>query len=385
MFERSLKTRLAIGLILVVLGVAVVPIGASAQGRPIEPVPEGADNAIFYFNQRFIPQVAQSYTLSTPFTLGSVSFYPRAVTQITPAYFTTPQEARHTLERFVTEYPLVSTDAVLTVWRSSTTGDLGTMFDLGSGFTKVATVSTTFNLRVGSANTITLGNTVVLSPGTYVVVLGMRFADPTILTLHLAGRESGNNTRGGTRQEFESDCNYTRSQDLYTSGRAYQGRGVLPFTDSWDNYVGFGSLFVEHQAKIQECIAIGRFDTPFNPGDLKIDLNPPGYQPGRESSQRKGSTSKAPNPPMIGSLKPTAAGVIASVKSRKDLVGAVHVVLAFPTGRSSQVVSRCVIPEGGRSCVLQGLRRKTTYFVTAGVQFNGADFLSPNRKSVRTR
>lgn len=358
---------------------------AMAQGKPIEPVPNGSDNAIFYFNQRFIPEVAQSYTLDEPFTLSSVSFYPRLITQITPAYFNTPQEARHTLERSVTSYPPVGTDAVLTVWKSSMTGDLGTSFNLDAGFTKVASQSSRFNLQLGSVTTLSLDDPVTLQPGTYVVVLGMRFADPTILTLHLAGRESGNNTRGGTLQQFESDCNYKRSQDLYTEGRAYQGRGTLPYTDSWDNYVGFGPMFVEHQAKIQECIAIGRFDTPFNPGDLKMDLNPPGYKPGKESPQKKGARVTKPDPPMIGGLKSSTTSVVASVKHRKDLAGFVQVMNAFATARSAKAVSRCVIPVGARTCVLDGLKRNTTYFVTAGVIFDGVDFLSPHRKPVRTR
>lgn len=396
--SRSRNRRSSIAVLAAIVTVAsALSIGTSASARQpgnIEAVPEGQDNAIFYFNQRFIPEVAQSFTLDSQTTVEALTFYPAAVTRIERTYFDVPENERHSQERFVTQYTPTATDAVLTVWKSPTTGDLGTQFDIRNGFSKVAQVDTSFTLNVGKPTTIKFASPLSLDPGTYVVVLGMRFADPHILTLHLSGRESGNNTRGGTRQQYESDCNYTRSADSYPAGRAYYGTGSIPFTGTWDNYVGYGTTFLEHQAKIQECIAIGRFDTPFNPGDLKFTLvtpsakNPQASKPSQTNvSNAQPVSGPAPTtPPTLRKVTSKAGALAVSITPSKDTRALTNVVIAFTTPDKEGQAGRCTMRPGKRTCTIKGLASGRTYYLTAGAQWGGLDVaLGPNRVNARTR
>lgn len=372
------------------LNIGLIPNAPANDSGAIHPVPQGSLNALFYFNQRFIPEVAQSYSLDEATTITAMSFNPHAITWVDLSYFATPESQRHSMEMFKTAYTPIPTRATVTVWRSEI-GDPGPRFDTGSGaFTMIARQDAAFDITLGSPRFITFDPPLRLSPGHYVVVLGMRFADANILTLHLGGRESGNSQMAGPLGDRFSECAYTRSSDLYPAGRAYKGTGgSTPYTGAADNYVGFGSVFVEHKAKVQECITVGKFDDIFNSGDLDMSLyrRTSTASPSTQVAAKPSVGSAPRTPPRLVRAWSTRAGSAqVEIRPSKETRTYPQVAIAFSTPSGATEVARCEVPQGRSTCTMAGIRPKSTVYVTVGARWNDSDqALAPRRTAVRVR
>lgn len=219
----------------------------------------------FQFNPRYIPDAAQSFILDKPASLSSVSFWLKAVTFITPAQF----EGEHT-ERI--EYSgTVAISITTSIWKRTDDSALGATFDLSTGFTKLAETTSTDPIEIGAAgHLMTFPSAVDLPSGEYLVRFSWGREDPSILTLWIGGRQTGNHTMGGPLHDMVSNCDYTPSEDRYPRGRAYKNGSSGSI--SWTEFGTRSLEFVGALAKVPECVVVGSYVDIFNEGDLDIEI-----------------------------------------------------------------------------------------------------------------
>lgn len=360
--ERCLK--ITSGAFTLLIGLSLSSGAYAAEGSDLSPVPMGSATATFYFNQRFIPQIGQTYTLRSSRVIDSVIFQPTAVTVVdNTRYFTASESERHALEFWQSSYPGLETQGRLIIWRSNDGGQPGSRFTVAEGWTKISETPFAQPLEIGKPNQISLSAPLALSPGTYFVDLGMKLSDPKILSVHITGRESGNNTTAGTSGDRPSSCDYIRSTDSYPGGRAYRGTGQIPYTGAENNYVGFGSGFEEHKAKVQQCIKVGSFDDIFNPGDLAIDLIEAGgtTRPTQQAISSETPVVNAPQSATFGPINVKARGVSVRVDRRNSQS---VVVSAYRQTKGGAPEVRCTVSGKAKSCTLVGLKPATRYFLS---------------------
>jgi hypothetical protein len=254
------------------------PSGPSAPAGPPGPrafvdtasASTSGGSALFYWNPRYLREIGQTIVVEQPFSLAAVEMRPSALTRIDLSRITEeqwlnlPESSRGDYEVWTPEATDVRIRVTVHVWRVKSGSDPGTRIDVASALDLL--VAQRFNLSVdfgrraaGRETRMTLSEPLVLDPGRYLISFLLETDDPTILTVHVDGWQSGNNTRTQPRQQGpEGSCQYTRHPDVYPQGRAYI-RNTEPF-------------FLEHGAKVQECIRVGSYDDIFNPGDIRVRL-----------------------------------------------------------------------------------------------------------------
>lgn len=248
-----------------------VPAGPPGLRTFVDTAPgtTGGGSALFYWNPRYLREIGQTVLVDQPFSLAAVEMRPAALTRIDLSRITEeqwlnlPESSRGEYEVWTPEATGVRVRVTLHVWRVRTESDPGTMIDVPSALDLLAAqrfeLSVDFGQRPSRDTRMTLSEPLALNPGRYLVSFLLETDDPSILTVHVLGSQSGNNTRTQPRQQGpEGSCQYTRQPDIYPQGRAYI-RNTEPF-------------FFEHDAKVQECIQVGSYDDIFNPGDIQVRL-----------------------------------------------------------------------------------------------------------------
>jgi hypothetical protein len=102
--------------------VVAPPADLNESDRPTTPiqrlrvVPDGANNALFTMNQRFLPEIAQTFTLEQQVSLESLTLDPRCVTLVPLTYYSGPNQD-HSLEEFTCSYPEISTTVTTSIYK----------------------------------------------------------------------------------------------------------------------------------------------------------------------------------------------------------------------------------------------------------------------------
>jgi len=248
--------------------VVAPPDDLNESDRPTTPiqrlrvVPDGANNALFTMNQRFLPEIAQTFTLEQQVSLESLTLDPRCVTLVPLTYYSGPNQD-HSLEEFTCSYPEISTTVTTSIYKISNqfTG-LPSRF-LADELTRVSQVKSEQTLRLESPFTVNLDPQIRLEPGYYAVVFGFELTDPNVNTIWFGGHQHN--------EVPQPECVGDPSSDIYPSGSAYRGEPNNTYTGLADNYRGVANLFVMHTAKVQSCIVVGDYaGDVFANGDLNL-------------------------------------------------------------------------------------------------------------------
>lgn len=227
-------------------------------------VPEGGSNALFTMNQRFLPELAQTVTLTQPISLESLILDPRCITLVPLDYYSGPNQ-NHSLEQFTCNYPSIESTITTSIYKigDQFTGVESRLFI--SNLTPVYTAKSQQNIQLESPLTVRLDPAIRLDPGYYAVVFGFELTDPNINTIWFHGHQHVD----GPQPACVSD---PRS-DIYSTGSAYRGEPSTPYTGLADNFRGLSNLFILHTAKVQSCIVVGNYtDDIFANGDLNMKL-----------------------------------------------------------------------------------------------------------------
>ena len=211
------------------------------------------------------PQLAQWVQIDEELSINEVVFRVGAAEVATPGWWS--DNSRWDLVNYVDRGSL-AIQAHVALWKRAEPGDPPADFDLSSGFSLVAEASPTKPIQLGTV-TMKFPNTVSLTPGTYVLVIGFKTDDPDILMVFVDGQQSGNNRKDSNGQPTQ--CDYTPTQDAYPSGAAYI---TSPINNSLVRGVQapFGTAFTRDKAKVIECVEIGRYSDVYNQGDLIVAL-----------------------------------------------------------------------------------------------------------------
>lgn len=349
---------------LVAIGVGVALAAAALPGaaKADTPAPTmftvgaGGDlNAMFHLSPRYFPELAQSFQVSAPLSIADISFQVPGVTKVEPAWWTTPEAERHGLEASVFTGTVPVTSSRLRLWKAPVDGDIGLRFDLRNGFSPVAEVTQTTPLELGAWYTFVLPQPLTLEPGTYVATFWIDARSPNLVTVYVAGRESGNHTTAGLNHDGPMiSCDYTRSPDGYPEGRAYRTDGSpVPF--AVDSFTPPQATFVEHAAKVNECIQVGRFGDIWNEGDLAMRLRGPA----------------APVvPPAAALAKPTGIkvtpgrGSVTVTWTPNSATGVRHVATAARGALGATRTGSCSAPASRGRCTITGLAPGSRVFVS---------------------
>jgi hypothetical protein len=117
-----------------------------------------------------------------------------------------------------------------------------------------------------------------VTPGKYLVVVGLRFSDPRVFNLRFDGQENGNNTMGGFDHDHpvRPECaKYKMTKDAHPGGKAY--RPIADFRPTFPNWVApFATDFEVVLTKANmPCDMTGVYDPNeqiWNPGDLRMTM-----------------------------------------------------------------------------------------------------------------
>lgn len=258
---------------------------AATASRPITPA-ERADNnlhtlsasqvnTVFQVWPTFHPEIAQSLVVDRSMTVSDVTVWPEEAQFANPAFWSmgnSPQDQTW----YVKDATPIPATTTVSLYRADSLSDLGTSFSLASGFARVATATTTNPLRMTMPYSIAFPSPVALTSGRYVVVFSFSIPDSRLLDFRLSGRQSGNNTTIGENHDTPSDCVYTSAEDGYSQGRAYKGIGSglqsLPSPMVATATVGFGTSFVQQEAKVHDCSRVGVYHDVWNPGDIRVSF-----------------------------------------------------------------------------------------------------------------
>lgn len=252
-------------------GAPSAPAGPPALRTFVDTAPDGPGGgwALFYWNPRYLREIGQTVLVDQPFSLAAVEMRPAALTRIDLSRITEaqwlnlPESSRGEYEVWTPQATGVRIRVTVNVWRVSSGSDPGTRIDVPGALDLLAAqrfdLSVDFGRVPGRDTRMTLREPLALDPGRYLISFLLETDDPSILTVHVHGWQSGDNTRTQPKQQGpEGTCQYTRQPDIYPQGRAYI-RNTEP-------------SFLEHDAKVQECIQVGSYDDIFNPGDIRVRL-----------------------------------------------------------------------------------------------------------------
>ena len=227
-------------------------------------VPQGESNTLFVINQRFIPELGQSFMVDSPISVTDLVIKPQCVTRVPLEYYS-GQNQDHSLESFVCDADSFQADVTVSFLKISP--DF-----VGNPFTRRVSGMELVNRSV-HYETVSTGSDLIfefespvnLSTGFYMVTFGFVLNDPLVNTIWFQGKEY-------SPAELAS-CVTNPSSDAYPSGAVYRGSPENSYTGLSDNFRGFSDLFELHQAKVNSCIVVGNFSPPVTaPGDLVLDV-----------------------------------------------------------------------------------------------------------------
>ena len=241
------------------------------QARPSQPVgmpqklsivPEWGNNALFTMNQRFGPEIAQTFTFNEPVLLDSFTLDPRCITYVPIAYYT-GQNQNHALEEFKCKYPDIDVNLTTSIYKISDQFNGNPSRFRISGLTPIAKTTQNKKMVLESEFKVNLDPAVRLEPGHYAVTFGFQLSDPNVNTVWFGGHQHNEGPQPA--------CVTQPANDIYTFGSAYRGEPENSYTGLADNFRGFADLFVAHLAKVQSCIVVGNFTGDvFAPGDVNL-------------------------------------------------------------------------------------------------------------------
>ncbi len=227
-------------------------------------VPDGGSNALFTMNQRFLPEIAQTVTLTQPISLESLTLDPRCITLVPLEYYS-GQDQNHSLEQFTCNYPSIESTITTSIYKISDqfTGAESRLFI--SNLTPVYTAKSQQTIQLESPLTVRLDPAIRLDSGYYAFVFGFELTNPNINTVWFYGHQHNDGPQPACVSDPQSD--------IYSTGSAYRGEPSRPYTGLADNFRGFSNLFIMHTAKVQSCIVVGNYtDDVFAKGDLNLNL-----------------------------------------------------------------------------------------------------------------
>ena len=243
------------------------PVASETLSRPstITIVPDGRQNAQLVINQRFLPEIAQSFTINETISLESIAVSPSCITYV-PLNYYSGMDQDHSLESFPCNYPDFDTTVTLSLYKLNSTFNGNPSSFRISALPRVSVSTVSTKIKLGSDLSIPLDAPALLDPGFYVAVLGFVLTDPNINTVWFRAHQY--NTAPYPA------CVTNPQADVYEMGSAYRGEPSQPYTGLANNFRGTSDLFVMHQAKVQSCIVIGNFsDDVFAFGDLEMKLD----------------------------------------------------------------------------------------------------------------
>jgi hypothetical protein len=222
-------------------------------------------------------QIGQSFVFDRTMRLESLLFLVAGFTVVSDldVYNRTPEPMNHAMENYdySAEVPM---RLHLSLWRSPSTGPLLGDVETARDVQLVYTQTSDHTFVAGAPIEVSLARPVTVGSGNYLVALRLEatteWVRRRILTLWVAGQQSGNAVRGGYERTMERNCTYTRGDDIYPNGRAYKAAFVEPYSD-WQSAPSrtYQTLFTEHRAKVSQCIEPGVFADIFNDGDLVME------------------------------------------------------------------------------------------------------------------
>lgn len=304
------------------------------------------NNAMYHLSPRYFPELAQSFTLTKPTSVSEVRFSIPGVTRVQPEWWTTPEATRHPLEQSVFSGTVPLDGARMQLWKAPTDGDLGPSLDLRQGFTKVAETSQDQPLTLGSWYSFPVSPALDLAPGTYVTTLWLDKRDPSIVTIYVAGRQSGNHTETGlTHTGPPLDCAYERATDSNPTGRVYRTAG--PEIQFGPNiFTEPQPTFTEHAAKVNECIQVGRYGDIWNEGDVVMDLR------GEAVRAPAGvKVNSGPRSITVTWKKNSAPGVVYTATASRGSLGTIR-------------AGTCSAPASAGQCTIKNLKPGTRVYVS---------------------
>lgn len=211
------------------------------------------------------PQLAQWLQIDKDLSIKEVTFRVGAAEVATPGWWS--DKNRWDLVNYV-DRGFLAIQAHVALWKRAEPGEPPADFDLSSGFSLVAEANPTKPIQLGTV-TMNFPNTISLTPGTYVLVIGFKTDDPDVLMVFVDGQQSGNNRKDSNGEPTQ--CDYTPTPDSYPPGAAYI---TSPINNSLVRGVQapFGTAFTRDKAKVIECVEIGRYSDVYNQGDLIVAL-----------------------------------------------------------------------------------------------------------------
>lgn len=227
-------------------------------------VPEWGNNAFLTMNQRFSPEIAQTFTVSEPIQLEALVLDPRCITSVPLSYYS-GQNQDHSLEQFTCKSPDIETTVTTSIYRlGAEFAGTPSRFRIAES-TEVTKDVQTMALKLEKPFTLQISTPTRLDPGYYAVVFGFQLSDPTVNTIWFGAHQHNEGP--------QPPCVTEPVTDVYALGSAYRGEPETDYTGLADNFRGFSDLFVIHTAKVQSCIVAGNYGGDvFANGDLNLQL-----------------------------------------------------------------------------------------------------------------
>ena len=254
--------------------VSASPAGvASAAPKPrpavVTTVLERDFNAEFQVNPTFFPEVAQTMTLSQPIAVQDVEVGVNSM-----SYATSPAglAGSQTDVAYTQRHPGLPATVRAAIWRFDNGVVPEEAFDTRTGMTPIVSQTYSGPIPIGGTLTVRMPAVTTLAPGAYAVILSFADMDPSLVTLRLKGRQSGNERRGGVLQNEVKNCDYTPAADMYLGGRAFVGVGTPEVVGG---PLGWQPTFRVHQAKVADCVKLGEYVDIWNQGDIQVSLKSP--------------------------------------------------------------------------------------------------------------
>jgi hypothetical protein len=219
--------------------------------------------------------LAQSVVVDQPIEVHALQVRVLDMSTIPPGWWDLSDDERGKNLGWTDSATGIRGTVTIEIYRSAGDEVLGSPIDIAAQLELLGSTTTEMTFDVGSAvrpAELTLEQPVRMPAGRYLVALRLELDDTDIYALNVAGRQSGGNVMGGPAQDRPTDCVYEPAEDLYPEGRVY-GRsspqlGQPPGTEP----IEFEATFWAEQGKVEECVVLGRYDAPFNQGDLDLAL-----------------------------------------------------------------------------------------------------------------
>lgn len=227
-------------------------------------VPQGEANTLFTVNQRFLPELGQSFMVESPLHVTDLVIKPNCVTRVPLEYYS-GQNQDHSLESFSCNNESFDVDVTVSFLKISPEFSGDPFIRKVSDMNLVSRSVHSQTLTTGSDLVFNFGTPVSLTEGFYMVIFGFIVHDPLVNTIWFVGHEHSSPDL--------ASCVSNPSSDVYALGSAYRSEPAAEYTGLADNFRGFSDVFEHHYAKVNSCIVVGNFGPPVTaPGDIFLDI-----------------------------------------------------------------------------------------------------------------